>query len=100
MVVIFVAESPCIFANIVNVRGILLIISFCVFCLGLAGPSQSATVGWTDAQERVDATYADQETWIRQSILNTATSGRFSTDRTMRDYNADIWRLAPLHESK
>ncbi|MEL7312097.1 MAG: glycogen/starch/alpha-glucan phosphorylase [Pseudomonadota bacterium] len=53
-----------------------------------------------DAQERVDATYADQETWIRQSILNTATSGRFSTDRTMRDYNADIWRLAPLHESK
>ncbi|MEL6871131.1 MAG: glycogen/starch/alpha-glucan phosphorylase [Pseudomonadota bacterium] len=30
------------------------------------------------------------------SILNTAHSGRFSTDRTMQDYNEDIWRLLPL----
>ena len=30
------------------------------------------------------------------SILNTAASGRFSTDRTMRDYNRDIWRLEPV----
>jgi starch phosphorylase len=30
------------------------------------------------------------------SILNTAASGRFSTDRTMREYNRDIWRLDPV----
>ena len=30
------------------------------------------------------------------SILNTAASGQFSTDRTMRDYNDDIWRLEPI----
>jgi starch phosphorylase len=30
------------------------------------------------------------------SILNTAKSGRFSTDRTMRDYNRDIWNLEPI----
>jgi starch phosphorylase len=29
------------------------------------------------------------------SILNSARSGRFSTDRTMREYNTEIWRLAP-----
>ena len=32
------------------------------------------------------------------SILNTATSGKFSTDRTMREYNAEIWKLKPLPE--
>ncbi len=30
------------------------------------------------------------------SILNTAASGKFSTDRTMQQYNADIWRLQPV----
>ncbi|MEM6818531.1 MAG: glycogen/starch/alpha-glucan phosphorylase [Pseudomonadota bacterium] len=49
-----------------------------------------------DAQERVDQTYADKEQWTRLSIRNTAASGRFSTDRTMRDYNDDIWRLEPI----
>ncbi|MBE9568397.1 MAG: glycogen/starch/alpha-glucan phosphorylase, partial [Proteobacteria bacterium] len=31
--------------------------------------------------------------WIHKSILNTASSGYFSTDRTMREYNKDIWKL-------
>jgi len=30
------------------------------------------------------------------SILNTASSGKFSTDRTMLDYNREIWRLSPV----
>jgi starch phosphorylase len=51
---------------------------------------------FVDAQHRAADTYRDVEAWTRMSILNTAASGRFSTDRTMRDYNADIWRLEPI----
>ena len=49
-----------------------------------------------DAQQRVDEAYQDQERWTRMSILNAATSGKFSTDRTMLDYNEDIWKLTPI----
>ncbi|MCF6217187.1 MAG: glycogen/starch/alpha-glucan phosphorylase [Gammaproteobacteria bacterium] len=49
--------------------------------------------GFVDAQERVAAAYRDQDRWVRMSILNTATSGKFSTDRTMRNYNDEIWKL-------
>jgi len=45
------------------------------------------------AQELAGAAYQDQQRWTRMSILNSAASGRFSTDRTMRDYNRDIWHL-------
>lgn len=51
---------------------------------------------YIDAQDKVSACWADQAKWIRMSMLNTANSGRFSTDRTMRDYNRDIWNLSPL----
>ena len=46
-----------------------------------------------NAQEAAGRAYKDQQRWARMSILNSASSGRFSTDRTMRDYNEDIWRL-------
>lgn len=46
-----------------------------------------------DAQQRAAETYQDQDKWQRMSILNTAFSGKFSTDRTMQDYNQDIWQL-------
>ncbi|MDD5247755.1 MAG: glycogen/starch/alpha-glucan phosphorylase [Rhodocyclaceae bacterium] len=48
------------------------------------------------AQERAAAAYRDRERWTRMSILNTAASGKFSTDRTMAEYNAEIWRLTPV----
>ena len=48
---------------------------------------------FVDAQELAGQAYKDQQRWLRMSILNCATSGRFSTDRTMRDYNEDIWHL-------
>jgi starch phosphorylase len=48
------------------------------------------------AQRRAAAAYADTERWTRMSIVNTAHSGRFSTDRTIRDYNRDIWRLSEI----
>ncbi len=51
---------------------------------------------YIEAQQRAAQTYRDRERWVRMSILNTAHSGRFSTDRTIRDYNQDIWRLTPV----
>ena len=49
--------------------------------------------GYIDAQEHAAETFRDRDRWLRMSILNTATSGKFSTDRTISDYNDEIWRL-------
>ncbi len=51
---------------------------------------------YVDSQEAAGAAYQDQQRWTRMSILNSARSGRFSTDRTMQDYNRDIWRLETI----
>ncbi len=51
---------------------------------------------YLDAQDRVSQCWADRARWTRMCMLNTANSGRFSTDRTMRDYNREIWNLSPL----
>lgn len=51
---------------------------------------------FVDAQKRVEAAYQDQDRWTRMSILNCAGSGKFSTDRTIADYNNDIWKLTPV----
>jgi len=48
---------------------------------------------FVDAQSQVNDLWRDQQAWTRMSILNTAASGHFSTDRTIADYNDDIWRL-------
>ncbi len=48
---------------------------------------------YIDAQSKVSEAYQDQENWTRMSIINTATSGKFSSDRTIMDYNRDVWRL-------
>ena len=50
---------------------------------------------YVDAQHRVAIAWQDQANWTRLSILNTASSGFFSTDRTMQEYNRDIWKLNP-----
>ncbi len=51
---------------------------------------------YVDAQQAVAEAYRDTEQWTRMSILNTAASGRFSTDRTISEYNRDIWKLDPV----
>jgi starch phosphorylase len=50
---------------------------------------------YVDAQERVSQAWQDKDRWTQMSILNTASSGFFSTDRTMVEYNRDIWKLSP-----
>jgi len=48
------------------------------------------------AQRGVAHCFRDRERWTRMSILNSAASGRFSSDRTIREYNEDIWHLQPV----
>ncbi len=48
------------------------------------------------AQEAAAVRFNDPQAWTRSSILNTASSGRFSTDRTIREYNEEIWRLPSI----
>ena len=50
---------------------------------------------YIDTQQRVAEAYGDTERWTRMSIINSASSGFFSTDRTMQEYNRDIWKLKP-----
>ncbi|KUL21831.1 glycogen/starch/alpha-glucan phosphorylase [Actinoplanes awajinensis] len=51
---------------------------------------------YLDCQEEVERAWRDPERWTRLSILNTAHSGFFSADRTIADYAARIWRVAPV----
>jgi len=56
--------------------------------------------GFVDAQKRVEAAYQDKDLWTRMSIINTANSGKFSTDRTIKNYSDEIWSLEPVAVSK
>ncbi|MFI3217848.1 MAG: glycogen/starch/alpha-glucan family phosphorylase, partial [Methylococcales bacterium] len=51
---------------------------------------------FVNAQKQVEIAYRDKERWTRMSILNTACSGKFSTDRTITEYNNEIWKLDPI----
>ena len=52
---------------------------------------------YIDCHDRaVGPAWADQDQWTRMSILNAARSGFFSSDRTVRDYNRDIWHAEPV----
>jgi len=48
---------------------------------------------FVDMQKQVEVAYNDQERWTRMSIMNTANSGKFSTDRTIQSYSDEIWGL-------
>ncbi|RQW84118.1 MAG: glycogen/starch/alpha-glucan phosphorylase [Methylococcus sp.] len=51
---------------------------------------------YVEAQRQAAAAYRDMEHWTRMSILNTASAGKFSSDRTIQEYNRDIWKLQPV----
>jgi starch phosphorylase len=55
---------------------------------------------YVDTQQRVEEAYRDQDRWCRMSIQNTAASGKFSSDRTILDYNRDIWNLPRIPATK
>ncbi|CDC50267.1 phosphorylase [Clostridium sp. CAG:58] len=48
---------------------------------------------YAEAEDRIDKAYRDEKWWARTAILNTASSGKFSSDRTIEEYVRDIWHL-------
>jgi len=51
---------------------------------------------YIDCQDLVSAAYRDQERWVRMSILNVARMGKFSSDRSIREYCDNIWKIQPV----
>ena len=52
---------------------------------------------YVECQEKVSKTFSDSSAWSRMSILNVARMGRFSSDRSIREYCEKIWKVKPIH---
>ena len=52
------------------------------------------------AEDQIDKAYRDEKWWARTAILNTACSGKFSSDRTIQEYVDDIWHLDKVTVTK
>jgi starch phosphorylase len=50
---------------------------------------------YLEADQRLVELYADADAWVRQAIVNVASSGKFSSDRTIAEYAANIWKVKP-----
>ncbi len=55
---------------------------------------------YVKAHEKINKLYKDQKKWLHMSIVNVAKSGYFTTDRTMQQYNEDIWHVKPIVNNK
>ncbi|MCL2294177.1 MAG: glycogen/starch/alpha-glucan phosphorylase [Spirochaetes bacterium] len=51
---------------------------------------------YMETQRQVEKEFVDKKIWTRKSVFNVAGSGKFSSDRTIAEYNSDIWRLKPV----
>jgi starch phosphorylase len=51
---------------------------------------------YIDCQDQVSSVYRDQERWVRMSVLNVARMGKFSSDRSIREYCEKVWKIKPL----
>jgi len=51
---------------------------------------------YVSCQEKVVAAYRDKDRWTKMAVLNVARSGKFSSDRAIREYAEHIWRVSPL----
>ncbi|MDQ7787873.1 MAG: glycogen/starch/alpha-glucan phosphorylase [Thermodesulfovibrionales bacterium] len=51
---------------------------------------------YIECQDRINVAFKDKEKWARMSILSVARMGKFSSDRSIREYNEKIWKAAPL----
>jgi len=51
---------------------------------------------YCETHDRATGEYADRAVWCRKAILNVARIGRFSSDRTVREYSEDIWDVGPV----
>jgi starch phosphorylase len=51
---------------------------------------------YVDCQDQVSAAWQDRDAWTKMSILNTARSGKFSSDRAIAEYCDEIWNVRPL----
>jgi starch phosphorylase len=54
---------------------------------------------YIDCQDKVSAAYLDPKRWVRMSVLNVARMGKFSSDRSIREYCDKVWKIKPLKES-
>jgi starch phosphorylase len=50
---------------------------------------------YAQAQQRIGELYSDPDAWARKAIINVASSGKFSSDRTINEYAAEIWNATP-----
>ena len=51
---------------------------------------------YADCQEQVSTLWGDQRAWTRKAILNVARMGKFSSDRSIREYCEAVWRIEPV----
>lgn len=54
---------------------------------------------YIETQDQVDALYRDTENWTRKALINTSSMGRFSIDRTVKEYANHIWGIEPSHSA-
>lgn len=81
----FSKNEPGIFDDMI--RGLMTIDYYCLFA-----DYQS----YIDAQDKVSELYSDQEEWTKKAILNVARIGKFSSDRSVKEYAEKIWKVKPV----